>query len=222
MTLPESPADRRRDAGTERPSAAAPGPPAIAERLPAGTRRIDDWSERVARGLARRLSRRGLLARLGAALAGGAALPLLPVARLARAQTGEGGGDGGRAPAAPEGIEGPAGDPTSCQYWRHCAIDGFLCGCCGGTHTSCPPGTQMTAVTWIGTCRNPADGKQYIISYNDCCGKDICGRCYCNRNEGDRPAYYPQKSNDINWCVAEPSTVYHCSTAIVLGVAVES
>jgi len=171
---------------------------------------IDAWIEGSARGVARRVSRRSFLARVGTALVGGAAFPLLPVSR-ASAQ-----------PAVPnEGITGEAGDPASCQYWRHCAIDGFLCSCCGGSQSACPPGTQMAPITWIGTCRNPADGKQYIISYNDCCGKDYCGRCICNRNEGDRPAYFPQKSNDINWCVAAESTVYNCSTAIVLGVAVE-
>jgi methylamine dehydrogenase light chain len=179
---------------------------------------IDVWTEDVARRLARRLSRRSFLGRLGALVAGGAALPLLPVARVAAEEP-------GRTPDAapdPSTLEGPQGDPASCQYWRHCAIDGFLCACCGGSETACPPGTQMAPVTWIGTCRNPGDGRHYIISYNDCCGKDLCGRCYCNRNEGDRPAYLPQKSNDINWCVAAESQVYHCSTAIVLGVAVES
>jgi len=183
---------------------------------------IDRQAERSARGLARRLSRRHLLARLGAALAGAASLPLLPVSRVAAEETpAPEQPSGARASAPAEGIDGPAGDPSSCQYWRHCAIDGFLCSCCGGSHTRCPPGTQMAPVTWIGTCRNPADGKHYVISYNDCCGKDLCGRCLCNRNEGDRPAYFPPKSNDINWCVAAESTVYNCSTAIVLGVAVE-
>ncbi len=182
---------------------------------PSWERRLDRWAEAAARQLARGLSRRSLLGRLGATLAGAAALPLLPVSRVSAASSDP-------APAAPEGLDGPEGDPSSCQYWRHCAIDGFLCSCCGGTHTACPPGTVMSPVTWIGTCRNPADGRQYVISYNDCCGKHLCGRCLCNRNEGDRPAYLPPKSNDINWCASAPSTVYHCSTAIVLGVATES
>lgn len=174
---------------------------------------IDGWMERSVRGLARRLSRRSFLSRLGAVLAGGAALPALPVSR-AFAQA--------RVPTPDEAsIEGPSGDPASCAYWRHCAIDGFLCSCCGGTQNACPPGTQMAPITWIGTCRNPADGRDYLISYNDCCGKDYCGRCFCHRNEGDRPAYLPPKSNDINWCVGAESTAYHCSTAIVLGAAVE-
>ena len=55
--------------------------------------------------------------------------------------------------------------------------------------------------------------------YNDCCGKGFCGRCLCNRNEGEKPVYIVPKNNDINWCVGAKSTAYHCSTAIVLGVA---
>ncbi|MBO6555806.1 MAG: hypothetical protein JJ934_04745 [Pseudomonadales bacterium] len=110
------------------------------------------------------------------------------------------------------------GDPQSCDYWRYCAIDGFLCSCCGGTASTCPPGSEPSPVTWVGTCENPADGKRYIISYNDCCGKGGCGRCFCNRNEGDKPAYYPPKNNDINWCVGTKTNAYHCSTAVVVGV----
>ena len=177
-------------------------------------KRLDRGVEARLRVLAGRFSRRSFLGRLGALVAGGAALPVLPVSRAFAQEA--------RVPGPDESaIEGEAGDPASCAYWRHCAIDGFLCACCGGSATACPPGTEMAAVTWIGTCRNPTDGRDYIISYNDCCGKDLCGRCLCNRNEGDRPAYYPQKSNDLNWCAGATSTVYHCSTAIVLGVAVE-
>jgi methylamine dehydrogenase light chain len=39
------------------------------------------------------------------------------------------------------------------QYW-HCAIDGFLCSCCGGSQTGCPPGTQM-AQSPGSACRVP-------------------------------------------------------------------
>jgi methylamine dehydrogenase light chain len=168
--------------------------------------RFDHLAERAARRLAMHVSRRSFLARLGALVAGGAALPLLPVARGAAAEADAGGEQ----------------DPKRCAYWRHCAIDGFLCSCCGGSETACPPGTQMSPVTWIGTCKNPGDGRDYLISYNDCCGKGFCGRCFCNRNEGDRPIYYPHRSNDINWCADTPTNVYHCSTAIVIGVADEA
>ncbi len=51
----------------------------------------------------------------------------------------------------------------------------------------------MSPVSWIGTCLNPADNKHYIVSYNDCCGKTTCQRCFCHRNEGDKPVYYPEQ-----------------------------
>jgi methylamine dehydrogenase light chain len=178
------------------------------------TSRLDRWLEAAARGLARRTSRRGFLGRAATALLGGAALPLLPVARAGAQES---------APAPDEsGLTGPAGDPTSCEYWRYCSIDGFLSACCGGTDSACPPGTEMSLITWIGTCRNPADGRDYIISYNDCCGNALCGRCMCNRNEGDRPVYLPPKSNEINWCMGTETTAYNSTVAIVLGVAGES
>jgi methylamine dehydrogenase light chain len=168
---------------------------------------LDRWLERTARKVARRTSRRSHLAWLGRVLLGAPLLPLLPVARGAAAATN-----------APE-PEGPEGDPKECAYWRHCAIDGYACSCCGGSQSSCPPGTEMSSITWIGTCTNPADGRDYVISYNDCCGKTSCGRCFCARTEGDKAIYYPQKSGDINWCQGTTTNVYHCSAAIVIGVA---
>jgi methylamine dehydrogenase light chain len=165
-------------------------------------RRFTRWT----RGLARSTSRRHFLGRAGAVVAGAAALPLLPVARAHAA----------RAPQPQE-----QGDANSCDYWRYCAIDGYLCGCCGGSANSCPPGTEVAPVTWIGTCRNPVDGRDYIVSYNDCCGKSSCGRCSCNRDEGDRPVYQPSKSNDINWCHGTTNNVYHCSTAVVVGLGLD-
>jgi methylamine dehydrogenase light chain len=170
-----------------------------------------NWFDRLmetgARRVAQRSSRRGMLHGLGTLLVGGAALPLLPVARAMAVE-------GNAMPADP-------GDPAACDYWRHCAIDGFLCSCCGGSQNQCPPGTEMSPITWIGTCRNPTDNRNYIISYNDCCGKSSCGNCFCNRNEGDRPIYRPQSANDINWCLGTKSAVYNCSTAIIIGVALE-
>ena len=170
---------------------------------------LDTFTETAARGIARRSSRRGWLQGLAATLAGACATPLLPVARAASA------------PEAPAAGIPETGDPESCDYWRYCAIDGFLCGCCGGSPASCPPGTEMSPITWIGTCHNPADGRNYVISYNDCCGRTPCGQCLCTRNEGDRPMYRPDKNNDLNWCLGTRSAVYHCSTAIVIGLGLE-
>lgn len=168
---------------------------------------LDGMTENGARELANKTSRRGFLGRLAAVLAGSAAtIPLLPIARGQE-----------RSSQQP----GEEGDPTSCEYWRYCAIDGFLCGCCGGSMNSCPPGTEMSPITWIGTCENPVDQKKYIVSYNDCCGKSSCGNCLCQRNEGDRPLYRPELSADINWCIGTSSNAYHCSTAIVIGTALD-
>lgn len=169
---------------------------------------LDERIARLARGVARRTSRRGFLAGLGGLLLGSGALPLLPVAR-GRSAPGE--------PAADQ----PEGDAAACSYWRYCSIDGFLASCCGGSHTSCPPGTRMSPITWLGTCRNPADGVEYVISYNDCCGKNVCGRCFCRRSEGDKPVYYPPRSNDIDWCMGTPTIIYNSTVAIVVGVATE-
>jgi methylamine dehydrogenase light chain len=168
---------------------------------------LDSLTEQSTRQMARRTSRRSLLASLGTMLMGASVLPLLPVVRGAAAAEGD----------TKSGID----DPSSCDYWRHCAIDGFLCNCCGGTQSACPPGTEMSLVTWVGTCHNPADGKDYAISYNDCCGKSTCGRCLCNRNERDTPLYVPFQSNDYNWCSGstKANIPYHCSTARIVGEA---
>ena len=174
---------------------------------------LDKWYEKSARRVARGSSRRSFLSKLGATLVGAAGLPLLPVARGAALEQS----------TVPDDatLTGPVGDPQSCDYWRHCAMDGYLCSCCGGSHTTCPPGTEMAPITWIGTCRNPGDDKDYIISYNDCCGKLNCARCMCGRNEGDKAIYYPAKSNDIVWCFGTQNNLYHCTTALVVGVAMD-
>ena len=168
---------------------------------------LDKLGEKSARTAAQRGSRRGVLKGLGAFLAGAASLPLLPVARAQERPN--------------AGAPREAGDPAACDYWRYCAIDGFLCSCCGGTMNTCPPGTEMSPITWIGTCRNPVDGRNYVISYNDCCGKSSCGACLCQRDEGDRPVYRTDSTNDVNWCIGTESTIYHCSTAIVVGTAID-
>ena len=82
---------------------------------------FDKLFEQQTRQLAQRSSRRGMLKSLGGMLVGAGAIPLLPVARAAAAE----------APGHP--VE--EGDPASCDYWRYCAIDGFLCSCCGGSRS---------------------------------------------------------------------------------------
>ncbi len=172
---------------------------------------LDAKTTGALRFLAGRTSRRSFLGRFGVFIAGMGALPVLPVLREAHAQP---------APRTP--VNGIAdvqemGDPMNCDYWRYCALSGALCSCCGGSMTQCPPGSQTATVAWVGSCHNPTDGRDYLISYNDCCGKTSCGGCGCSRAEGDKPVYFPSKSNSILWCFGSTSHAYHCTLALVIG-----
>ena len=161
---------------------------------------IDENARRTSLALARSLSRRNFLSRLGTFIAGAAAFPLLPVAR-----------------SFAQGSVDEIGDPQTCEYWRYCAMSGTLCACCGGTRSSCPPGAQPSPIAWVGTCRNPADGRSYLMSYNDCCGKATCSRCGCHNTEGDKPVYFNSNSSTVLWCFGVEDTSYHCTTSILLG-----
>ncbi|TVO65888.1 methylamine dehydrogenase light chain [Denitromonas ohlonensis] len=170
---------------------------------------FDDLFERKTRTVAQRSSRRGALIRIGKLMVGTAfVLPVLPFDRTAQAAAGQA-----------HKAKGAAAGETDCDYWRFCALDGFLCACCGGSASTCPPGTEPSKVAWVGTCHNPEDGKDYLISYNDCCGKTACGRCLCNTNEREMPGYRMGLHNDINWCMANDSSMFHCTTGVVVGMA---
>ncbi len=176
---------------------------------------LDRLVEALTRRAAQRAGRRGFLARVGGWLVAAAPLPLLPVARPA--------------PAAGTPAQGKFAsdfansaqttDPTQCNYWRYCASDGYLCSCCGGGPSRCPPGTSPSPTSWVGSCINPEDGKTYLIAYRDCCGQDSCGRCACANLEGEMPSYRPQLNSDIVWCFGASSMVYHCSSAALVGLA---
>ena len=168
---------------------------------------LDKAAEAGTRKAAQHVSRRSLLAKTGVILAGTALMPLLPFDRSL----------GGLAHAADK-----EADETSCDYWRYCALDGQLCNTSGGTTTSCPPGSEASKVSWIGTCRNPNDGKDYLVSYNDCCGKaTVQSSTFCFTNKGERPGYRMGLHNDINWCMANDNKGYHCTVAMVVGLVDE-
>src|SRR5690606_8841646 len=113
-----------------------------------------------------------------------------------------------------------ANDEYNCEYWRHCALDGSLCSTSGGTLTSCPPGSEASKLAWVGTCRNPNDGKDYLVSYNDCCGKPtVATATTCFRSEGEPPGYRMGLHNDIHCCMANATTGYHCTVPVVVGLA---
>jgi methylamine dehydrogenase light chain len=173
---------------------------------------FDKASERFVRRLAGYTSRRSFLSRVGAAVTAGAALPLLPISRASAA-------------AAPEtdfDRYAQATDDKRCDYWKYCASSGVLCSCCGGGHNTCPPGTEPSPISWIGTCRNPENAKSYIIAYRDCCGKSACQAerdCVCDGEDGALPSYRTQLDNHVIWCFGTSSQVYHCSTGALVGPA---
>ncbi len=162
---------------------------------------LDTRVERHTRRQARSHGRRSFIAKAGAALFGAVvATPILPFDRRAHAAA--------------------AGDDEVCSYWAHCALDGNLCSESGGSLTSCPPGSSASAVAWVGTCNNPEDGRDYLVSYNDCCGKPtVSSATFCYRSEGERPGYRMGLYNDINWCMANEQVGYHCTVSVVVGVA---
>jgi methylamine dehydrogenase light chain len=181
---------------------------------PISTRPFDRLIERLSRTAAQRASRRSFLAHCGGWLVAASTLPLLPVSRRAQAADAV-----DRSKFASEFAKhAQTKDPTQCNYWRYCASDGYLCACCGGGPSTCPPGTTPSPTSWIGSCINPEDGKSYLIAYRDCCGQDSCGRCACLGQEGDMPSYRPQVNNDIIWCFGASSMVYHCSSAGLVGL----
>ena len=85
---------------------------------------LDQKTGEGSRHLARNTARRSFLGILGTGIVGMSALPLLPVLRAFADEIDE------------------LGDPRSCDYWRYCAISGTLCSCCGGSESSCPPGSE--------------------------------------------------------------------------------
>ncbi|WP_010507359.1 methylamine dehydrogenase light chain [Komagataeibacter europaeus] len=179
---------------------------------------FDRLGEKLTRKMAQGISRRSMIARAGSAAVVTSSLPVLPVqrAQAAAAQTPQ------SAAVSDFDRRAQSTDPTKCDYWRHCAIDGVLCGCCGGGVHTCPPGTQPSPVSWIGTCRNPVDNRSYVIAYRDCCGRTLCNSspdCHCNTEDRELPVYRPQANNDIIWCFGGSSAVYHCSTAALVGQA---
>lgn len=165
---------------------------------------LDGSVEKTTRIVAQTQGRRSFIGRAAHLVAAYSLLPLLPYHHLAYAEDAEEAGD--------------PNDPNSCDYWRYCAIDGNLCNACGGTLTSCPPGSEASAISWVGTCRNPSDGKDYLVSYNDCCGRSQCTGTECVRSERERPGYRMGFHNDINWCMANTVMGYHCTVAVLVGV----
>lgn len=191
---------------------------ARSEKEDTGRSLLDRAVERLTRHVASRSSRRSLLGRAGAWVTFGALVPTLPVERASAATPAKPQPEKFKAPT-PFAANAQTKDPTACNYWRYCAIDGFLCASCGGGVHSCPPGTSPSPTSWIGTCFNPGDGQSYLVAYRDCCGQDACSQPMCLGSEGDQPSYRPQANNDIIWCFGTGALIYNCSTSVIVGNA---
>lgn len=165
---------------------------------------MDNLIENLSRTLANRTSRRGVLSLVGKVLLGSALFPLLPLDRVVGVV------------ASDSAVGKP--DQFNCDYWRYCSMEGLTCACCGGSVTECPAGTFSSPTAWVGTCRNPSDGKEYVIAYRDCCGKNGCSRCFCDNDEGDMPIYRPQADNGVFWCFGSKSFIVNCTTSVILGL----
>lgn len=172
--------------------------------------KLDSVAERSVRRQATNSGRRSFLAKAGQAMVGMTVVPMLPYDRF---------GEAAAAEFEQKGDSAFSADDQQCDYWRYCALSGTLCTCCGGSVTDCPPGSDISKVSWIGTCENPDDEKSYLISYNDCCGKMSCNGCRCSNHERERPGYRLGLHNGINWCMANNKNAYHCTVAAIVGTA---
>jgi methylamine dehydrogenase light chain len=173
---------------------------------------------RVARRLSERVSRRSVLARLGQAtigISGVALVSALPVSR-------------GVAAVNPKAVQSrqaaavAAGtDPTKCDYWRLCNMDGQVCAdCAGGGTTTCPPGSQPGAEYWVGCCTDPETNKTYLMAYYDCCGASGCASTFCDSSQVPDQGYNPVPGGydqNVVWCVSQESQTYTCTVAPVIG-----
>lgn len=181
-----------------------------------GKSRFDETFEKITRRIAGKTSRRSFIGRVGTVVAGVAIVPLLPVDRRGRVSRANAAGSESATDWKPQDT-----DVRACDYWRHCSLDGYVCDCGGGSINSCPPGTRMASSSWVASCYNPTDGHSYMISYKDCCGKNILGRCGCLNTQGELPVYRPEFSNDIIWCFGaeDDAMTYHCTISPIIGRA---
>jgi methylamine dehydrogenase light chain len=166
---------------------------------------IDRSFEKKARQHASAYGRRSFISKVGTALVGAGVLPMLPFDRFNEASA-----------ASMKNRQDT--DPNACDYWRYCALSGRLCSCCGGGPSTCPAGSEPSKVSWIGTCENPGDKRNYLVSYNDCCGKVGCDQCRCSNHEQDKPGYRMGLNSGISWCMANDSTSVHCTVAVIVGL----
>jgi hypothetical protein len=165
---------------------------------------LDEKASQIARRLAERTSRRGLLAKTGRwalAIAGVTALETLPIGPVQLAEAG----------------------PSDCWEWYNCGMSGFPCAGCGGSTGSCPAGTTAATgqgAAWSACCADGYGGL-YLVQYRDCCYHNAAGQCCSGSSPNGNPWCCPNEfcrnaGQVQTWCGTGGQNCYKCTMANVL------
>jgi methylamine dehydrogenase light chain len=159
--------------------------------------RFDLATSRLLDNFAQRVSRRGILARMGKLALGALGISLLPNLPVDRT-------------FVAEAFTGCLTD------YRLCGIYGYLCqsgtSCCGGgtgSLTGCPSCTTKGTSFWSMCCESDDGCTRKMISYWDCCGGTDAQAAGCKGEECFRNTPQPA------WCT---SGTYRC-TVISIGAS---
>jgi len=90
-------------------------------------------------------------------------------------------------------------DDLTCDYWKYWRSTATCVRAAAAVLTTARPARRPRPPRGL-YVRHPADGKDYIVSYRDCCGKPRAGDCLCTNTVGEMPLYRTQLDSDLIWC----------------------
>lgn len=160
--------------------------------------RFDTTMARLMEGFGQRVSRRGVLARVGKLILSALGLSIVPHLPIDRSFTVEAQGD-------------------DCCLWQLCGINGYLCNtCCGnsGSLSNCPSCTGMVTGnnSWTKCCIDPSVcGSGLLVYYTDCCTPNQADSINC---KGAHCPHNPAAPNA--WC-GGTGMFYACTFVQVFG-----
>ena len=172
---------------------------------------LDDFFENRTRAVAQHTSRRSALLKIGRVLVGSAfILPVLPFDRSPRAQHG----------AVDDGKHDPLDPISAASTGATVRSTVTLCTCCGGSDYELPAGNGSVLSDLDRNLRKP--GRRQTLS---CQLQRLLRRqppaaaVFVTKTKANDPAYRMGVHNDINWCMGNESSIYHCTVSIILGVS---